>query len=232
MTGNRGTSIKLKSVYKRLFQCYGSQHWWPGETPFEVMVGAILTQSAAWTNVEKAIANLKAAGTLSAPAIRELPLTDLAKLIYSSGYYNAKAKKLKALVELLGGYGDDLSRLDIWETGELRQKLLGVLGIGPETADSILVYALRRPVFVIDAYTRRLFARLGIKPDTDTYDEWQTLFLENLSIDSQLFNEYHALIVRHSKEKCGKRQQCEGCCLSKDCLEPKVHTSTGSRRTD
>jgi len=215
------TREKLKSIYTALLECYGPQYWWPGETPFEVMIGAILTQSAAWGNVEKAIGNLKAAGKLSAASLQDIPIGDLAKLIYPSGYYNAKAKKLKALVEWLGRYGDDLSRLDTRDTAELRQELLGVHGVGPETVDSILLYALNRPVFVIDAYTRRLFSRLGIKPEKDTYEGWRALFMDNLPSDVGVFNEYHALIVRQGKEKCGKQPRCDGCCLVEGCASGK-----------
>jgi endonuclease III related protein len=210
---------RLKTIYNQLLACYGPQHWWPGETQFEIMVGAILTQSAAWSNVEKAIRNLKGSGNLSPSAIRHLPLDQLAKLVYPSGYYNAKSRKLKALSEWLGGYGDDLSRLDSRPTGELRQELLNVYGIGQETADAILLYALRRTVFVIDAYTRRLFSRLGIKPDRDNYDGWQKLFMDNLPADVELFAEYHALIIKHGKEKCRKTARCEDCCLGAHCPE-------------
>jgi endonuclease III related protein len=231
MTGNTETTNKLDAIYDQLLTCYGSQHWWPGESPFEIMAGAILTQSAAWGNVEKAMGNLKESGNLSPSAIRELPIAELAKLVYPSGYYNAKARKLKALAEWLGRYGDDLSRLDSRPTGELRQELLNVYGIGDETADAILLYALRRQVFVIDAYTRRLFSHMGIKPDRDTYDGWQTLFLDNLPTDVELFSEYHALIIKHCKEKCWKTARCEDCCLGAHCPE-RIHPSTSSGRTD
>ncbi len=225
--GDPSAAQKLKTVYDKLLGCYGPQHWWPAETPFEVMVGAVLTQSAAWSNVEKAMGNLKAADKLSAAALREIPKNDLARLIYPSGYYNAKAKKLKALVEWLGTYADDLSRLDSRDTGDLRRELLKVHGIGPETADSILLYALNRPTFVIDAYTRRLFSRLGIQPDKDTYDGWRVLFMNNLPLDVKVFNEYHALIVRHGKENCRKSARCVECCLSETCADG----STSSPRT-
>jgi endonuclease III related protein len=231
MTGNTKTTKKLKTIYNQLLACYGPQHWWPGETPFEIVAGAILTQSAAWGNVEKAIGNLKESGNLSPSAIRELPIAELAKLVYPSGYYNAKARKLKALAEWLGRYGDDLSRLDSRPTGELRQELLNVYGIGEETADGILLYALCRPVFVLDAYTRRLFSRLGIKPDRDTYDGWQKLFMDNLPTDLGLFAEYHALIIRQGKDKCRKTARCEDCCLGADCAE-RIRPSTSSGRTD
>ncbi len=208
-------STKLKSIYRKLQTCYKTQGWWPGDTVFEIIVGAILTQSAAWGNVEKALGNLKAAGKLSAASSRELPLADLAELVHPSGYYNAKSKKLKAISEWLGRYDDDLSRLDNRPTLELRQELLNVYGIGQETADAILLYALRRPRFVIDAYTRRLFTRLGVTPEKDTYEGWQALFMDNLNNDLGLFAEYHALILEHGKDKCRKSARCEGCCLSK-----------------
>ena len=222
------TTHRLKSAYDKLFACYGPQHWWPGDSPFEIMVGAILTQSAAWSNVEKAIDNLKTAGKLSAAALREIPVDELAKLIYPSGYYNAKAKKLKALVDWLGLSNDDLSRLDNRPTQELRCELLNVHGIGPETADSILLYALQRPIFVIDAYTRRLFSRLRIAPEKDAYDRWQATFMDNLPADAQLFNEYHALIVRQGKEKCRKSARCEDCCLSENCPESEIILQRGA----
>lgn len=215
--GDASPAEKLKAVYARLLERYGPQRWWPGETPFEVMTGAVLTQSAVWGNVEKAIGNLKAAGKLSAAALRDIPVADLAVLIYPSGYYNAKSRKLKALAGWLGNYGDDLSRLDRRDTEDLRRELLGVHGIGPETADSILLYALGRPAFVIDAYTRRLYPRLGIKPDMDTYVHWQRLFTDNLQHEAAAFNEHHALIVRHGKESCRKTPRCRGCCLSLMC---------------
>jgi endonuclease III related protein len=208
---------RLSDIFSLLFDFYGPQHWWPGDSPFEVMVGAVLTQSAAWTNVEKAIDNLKAANTLSAATLRKLPTEELAAMIRPSGYYNAKAKKLKALVEWLGKHGDNIQDLASMGTINLREELLGVHGVGPETADSILLYALDKPVFVIDAYTRRIFSRLGVKPAKDTYDDWQRLFMDNLPADKRLFNEYHALIVRLGKEQCRKNPKCTQCCLNKIC---------------
>ncbi len=209
---------ELLIIYTRLFNRYGPQHWWPGETPFEVMVGAVLTQSAAWTNVEKAIDNLKHAGVLSAPALRHIALEELARLIYPSGYYNAKARKLKALEEWLGqACDDDIDKLSGMDTDALRSKLLAVHGIGPETADSILLYAIGKPVFVIDAYTRRIFHRLGLSPPPDTYDAWQCLFMENLPADRQMYNEYHALLVRLGKETCRRTPLHYDCILVDIC---------------
>ena len=212
------SSETLLDVYHRLFEYYGPQHWWPGESPFEVMIGAILTQSTAWNNVEKAITNLKNAGLMSPSAIRDTPMQVLAKLIHPAGYYNAKALKLKALVIWLGAsYGDNLCQLFALNTEKLRTQLLAVHGIGPETADSILLYAANKPVFVIDTYTRRIINCLGLTPEYDSYDACQTLFTSNLPQNTQLFNEYHALLVRLGKENCRKHPVCEKCCLLDIC---------------
>jgi endonuclease III related protein len=201
---------RLLSIYRLLLEQYGPQHWWPGGSSFEVMVGAILTQSTAWRNVEKAIANLKNAHVMSPSAIRLLTVDELAVLIRPSGYYNAKARKLKALGDWCG---DDLNKLFAHNTDTLRHQLLQVHGVGPETADSILLYAADKPVFVIDAYTRRIIGRVGIAPDIDSYDAYQSLFMNNLPADTSLFNEYHALLVRLGKEVCRKVPACRECCL-------------------
>jgi len=183
-----------------------------------MMVGAILTQSAAWTNVEKAIASLKAAGALSPRALRELPPSELSALIRPSGYYNAKARKLKALADWLGdSFGDELSVLFAAASAALRERLLSVHGIGEETADSIILYAAGKPVFVIDAYTRRIVDRLGLKPAGKSYAAYQALFTDNLPCDRALFGEYHALLVRLAKEVCRRRPRCSGCCLGDIC---------------
>ena len=215
MTATRET---LLEIYHRLLSCYGPQHWWPAEDAFEVVVGAILTQSAAWTNVEKAISNLKAAGALTPAALLAIPCDRLAALIRPCGYYNAKAKKLKAFVQRLeSGYGGDLERLFALDTIELRQELLTVHGIGEETADSIILYAARKPVFVIDAYTRRILRRLALAPSGDSYGAFQALFAENLPRDEGLYGEYHALLVRHGKEVCRKAPRCPICCMRDVC---------------
>jgi endonuclease-3 related protein len=214
---------RLLTVYERLYAAYGPQHWWPGDSPFEVMVGAILTQSAAWHNVEKGIANLKAAGMLSPAALCQAPVEEIARLIYPCGYYNAKARKLKALVEWLHeSCGDDPVELSRIETSALRQQLLGVHGIGPETADSILLYAAGRPVFVIDSYTRRILERLGLAPAKNTYDDFQRLFMRSLRHDVRLFNEYHALLVRLGKTACRKQPLCPECPLFDICPQNKA----------
>ena len=208
----------LQEVYSLLMERYGPQRWWPAEEPFEVMVGAVLTQSAAWTNVEKAIANLKAAGALSPQELNRLSLPEIAVLIRPSGYYNTKARKLKALVNWLGEYcGNDLDRLFAGSASTLREQLLYVYGIGPETADSIILYAAEKPVFVIDAYTRRIIDRLGLTPDGKGYDAYQTLFVDNLPEDVRLFNEYHALLVCLGKNICRRRPLCQQCCLRSLC---------------
>jgi endonuclease-3 related protein len=212
------TTDTLLDIYHRLLACYGPQHWWPAEDAFEVIVGAILTQSAAWTNVEKAIANLKAAGALTPQALLAIPADELSTLIHACGYYNAKARKLKAFAERLHSrYGGDLKRLLDEDAVSLRQWLLHVHGIGEETADSIILYAAEKPVFVVDAYTRRILRRSGLAPSTDSYGAFQALFMENLPRDEALYNEYHALLVRHGKETCRPTPRCPQCCLRQVC---------------
>lgn len=212
------TSGLLTEIYQRLLDRYGPQHWWPADEPFEVMVGAILTQSAAWLNVEKAIANLKKAQALTPRALRDLKQPELAALIRPSGYYNAKVRKLKALACWLGEcYDDNLEKLFSVGSGRLRRQLLAVHGIGPETADSILLYAVGRPVFVIDAYARRIIDRIGLAPDGNSYDVYQSLFRDNLPADTQMFNEYHALLVYLGKDVCRPRPFCRRCCLGGIC---------------
>lgn len=216
------TSLLL-TIYERLYAAYGPQHWWPGDSPFEVMVGAILTQSAAWQNVEKGIANLKTAGALSPAALRQLPVEEIARLIHPCGYYNAKARKLKALVEWLKeSCGDDIASLSRVRAGALRRQLLAVHGVGAETADSIILYAIGKPVFVVDAYTRRILNRLGMTPEKDTYDDFQRLFMRFLRHDARLFNEYHALLVRLGKTACRRMPLCEDCPLFDICLHNKA----------
>jgi endonuclease-3 related protein len=208
----------LLAIYSRLSDAYGPQEWWPGDSPFEIIAGAILTQSAAWSNVEKAIANLKAANALSPEGIAALPEAELAQLIRPSGYFNAKARKLKAFVALLSErVAGDLDRMLATPASQLRPALLATHGIGPESADSILLYAAGQPVFVSDAYTRRTFLRLGLVPEADNYDGWHRLFMRALPPDARLFNEFHALIVRHGKEVCRKRPLCARCPLAPIC---------------
>jgi endonuclease-3 related protein len=209
----------LQEIFQRLFVCFGPQHWWPAEEPFEVIVGAILTQSTTWTSVEKAISNLKKAGLLSPAALRSIPVEKLAELIHSSGYFNAKAVKLKAFAEWLGvQYQDNLQKMFERDTFVLRNELLQVHGIGEETADSILLYAGNKPIFVIDAYTRRIIERTGINPGGQKYRHYQGLFMRNLPSDAAMFNEYHALLVALGKNICRKRSPlCNRCCLQDIC---------------
>lgn len=210
--------VTLLNIYDRLFTSYGPQHWWPADSPFEVIIGAILTQSTNWGNVEKAITNLKERDVLSPYALRQISAEELAQLVYPSGYYNAKAAKIKAFVNWLReNWDDDLDRLFTQDIHQMRQGLLGVHGIGEETADSIILYAARKPIFVIDAYTRRIISRLSLAPAVDSYRAFQELFMKNLPADERLFNEYHALLVCHGKDYCKKRPLCEGCCLASLC---------------
>jgi len=221
--GEKAVTGKLLDLYHRLYDRYGPQHWWPADSPFEVVIGAILTQSAAWGNVEKAIDNLKAADMLSIDALRQLPTDDLALLVYPSGYYNAKAVKIKTFVDWLGEkLGGDLDKLFTLDIPVLRRELLSVHGVGEETADSIILYAGRKPIFVIDAYTRRILSRLSLAPTTDNYTAFQDLFMWHLPHDETLFNEYHALFVRHGKDVCKKSPRCDECCLTSLCNFPSI----------
>jgi endonuclease-3 related protein len=216
---NRGVNQALLKIYHRLSARYGPQHWWPAKEPFEIIAGAILTQSAAWRNVEKAIASLRSAKALSPKALRELPLDKVARLVYPSGYYNAKALKLKSFAHWLGEYyDDDLNKLFDTDTSHLRQQLLSVHGIGQETADSIILYVANKPVFVIDAYTRRIVSRIGLTTDSSNYQALQAFFMHNLPNDTGLFNEYHALLVSLGKDVCRRQPICQQCCLNDLCL--------------
>ena len=205
---------QLLDIYRRTRDRYGPQRWWPGETRFEVMVGAVLTQATAWVNVEKALVNLNAAEVLSPAGIRSLDEPDLARLIYPSGYYNSKARKLKALVDYLGRrFGDDLDAMAREDMASLRSELLDVYGIGEETADDILLFGLRMSSFIVDNYTRRILSRLGILDEKASYSVYRAFFTDNLREDRELFSEYHGLIVRHAKVACRKRPLCHDCCL-------------------
>lgn len=217
----RGAELDWHAPYAALRAAYGPQRWWPAETPFEVMVGAVLTQNTAWVNVERAIANLKRARLLSAGAIVRAHPRRLAACLRPSGYFNVKARRLRAFCRwyLDAGGGAALVRLP---TAVLRERLLAVHGIGPETADDILLYAFARPVFVIDAYTRRLFRRLGLIDGDEDYERLRAAFETRLPRKVRLFNEYHALIVVHAKEVCRVRPVCERCCLRASCGEGRV----------
>ena len=204
----------LMKIYRTLYKAYGPRHWWPGETPFEVMVGAILTQNTSWGNVEKAIQKLKGKRILDPEGIYYLKKSQLASLIKSSGYYRIKANRLKSFVDFLfDKYGGDIQKMGREELGELRDKLLGVKGIGPETADSILLYGLGKSIFVVDAYTKRILSRHRLISEKGSYEEVQNLFMDHLPHDEKLFNEYHALFVHLGKTVCKKMPKCDICAL-------------------
>jgi len=203
----------LLDLYHRLHAAYGPQGWWPAETPFEVMVGAVLTQATAWRNVERAIERLKAAGALSPEGMARLSEEELEELIRPAGFFRQKARRLRALLRLIEQHGGVEGLLAL-PTERLRAELLSVPGIGPETADSILLYAAGHPVFVVDAYTKRILHRLGLLHDEKaSYEEVQELFERALPRDPELFGEYHALLVRHAKEHCRAKPRCAGCPL-------------------
>ena len=207
----------MVEIYQRLLSAYGPQGWWPADTRFEVMVGAILTQATAWRNVERAIQRLKAAGALSPERMARLSEGELAELIRPAGFFRQKTRRLRALLRLIGQHGSVEGLLSL-PAGELRRQLLSVPGVGPETADSILLYAAGYPVFVVDAYTKRILHRLGLlSGEKAGYEEVQELFESNLPRDPKLYGEYHALLVRHAKEHCRARPRCPGCPLAPVC---------------
>lgn len=203
--------ISLQKLYEQLYAQYGPQGWWPGQTRSEVIIGAILTQNTAWTNVEKAISNLRKNRTLTFQTLDKVPQTQLAEWIRPAGYFNQKAGYLKAFAQMLHrDFGGSLNRLSRLETPELRETLLAVKGIGPETADCILLYAAKRPVFVVDAYTRRFLAAHGYRKESEAaYGEIAAFCAAQLPEDVQLFNEYHALIVRRGKDNPRPRTRRE-----------------------
>jgi len=206
---------KLLEIYRRLYRSFGPQHWWPGDTPFEIAVGAILTQNTNWGNVEKAIENLKSGKALNAKSIHNMKKERLASYIKPAGYFNVKAKRLKAFISfLVNEYHGSLEKMKQEDMQTLRLRLLKIHGIGPETADSILLYALEKPVFVIDAYTKRILSRHGLMEYDKSYEEFQEIFHSSLKKDVKFFNEYHALLVRLGKTYCKlKNPMCEKCPL-------------------
>jgi endonuclease-3 related protein len=204
----------LKELYDRLYQAFGPQGWWPGETPFEVAVGAILTQNTNWGNVARAIAALKERELLEPQALYDLYEAELAGIIRPAGYYNLKARRLKNFLALLQErYHGSMAAMAADDLEELRPRLLAVKGIGPETADSILLYALNQPTFVVDAYTFRSLSRHGLVPEAYAYDDLRRLFMDHLAPDVGLYQEYHALLVRLGKDFCRPRPRCEACLL-------------------
>jgi len=224
-----GSTENLKDVLPKIYQLlrdrFGFRDWWPGETPFEVIVGAILTQNTSWTNVEKAIYNLKSVGALSPEAILDMSvddsrpdLTSLPNLIKASGYFNQKAKRLHIIARwVMNRCHGDLNMLESVSTHDLRSELLGIIGIGPETADSILLYAFDRAVFVVDTYTRRSMNRVGVCDEDISYEDFQSLFVRNIDSDINLYNDFHAQIVALGKYHCKPKPLCEKCPLSGIC---------------
>jgi endonuclease-3 related protein len=206
----------LTEIYDLLYARFGPQHWWPGRSVLEIIVGAVLTQNANWKNVEKAIRNLKNARSLSIRRLYDIDVPDLAKLIRPAGYYNLKAVRLKNFINcLVEDFDGGLSAMRKLDIQSLREKLLSINGIGPETADSILLYAFEKPVFVIDAYTARVAVRHRLIGSDIGYESLRDFFQSNLPQETRLFNEYHALLVRVGKEFCRPRPKCAGCPLEK-----------------
>lgn len=208
---------RLLKIFDTLLGTFGERHWWPGDTPLEIIVGAVLTQNTSWKNVEKAIANLKSAELLDLDRLHEADEGILAEHIRSSGYYNLKTVRLKNIVKVI--HDEFCSSIDILkdnETYKLRKRLLGIKGIGEETADSILLYALGKPIFVVDAYTKRFLAGHGLHDGSYKYSDVQAFFMDNLPSDTYLFNEYHALIVALCQRYCLKTPRCEQCPLKND----------------
>ena len=204
----------LNRLYEAMMRRYGPQSWWPARTPFEVIVGAVLVQNTSWTNVATAIARLDAAGALTPAAIHALPHDRLAELIRPAGYYNVKARRLANLVAwMVQAHGGEVERMKAVPPNAMREQLLDVHGVGPETADSIMLYALGHPRFVVDAYTFRIVVRHGLLSPPVEYEELQALFEDHLPADAAVFNEFHALLVQVGKNHCKPRARCEGCPL-------------------
>ena len=217
-------NTKLLHLYHQLRAQHGSHKWWPADTPFEVALGAILTQATAWRNVVKAIDNLKAADVFTPERIHALTQVELEQLIRPSGYYRAKAKKVRALVEHIAAR--PMHVMFAQAVPVLREELLSIYGIGPETADTIILYAAEKPSFVVDTYTYRLLSRLGWVEGNYHYAKLRNMFMENLPHDVDLFNEYHALIVRHGANVCQKTPKCQACRLQSACAYFSAITST------
>lgn len=218
------TNTLLPEIYARLQAHYGAQNWWPHETLWEIMVGAILTQNTAWSNVEKALGNLKRANALTPERIRALSRARLTQLIRPVGFTSSKPRRLKTLANFLRReYADIPEAMRGGDLHKQRAQLLALHGIGPETADAILLYVAEQPIFVIDAYTRRILARVGIADEKISYHALQTLFMENLPHDVELFQEFHALLDTHAKYICTKRApRCAACPLADLCAHSTV----------
>ncbi len=214
----------LLTIHDLLLERSGPQHWWPAETPFEVVVGAILTQSTSWKNVEKALSDLKKEGLLNPKTLHEIDVNILAAKIKPAGYYNAKARKLKEYMNhLYANYAGDLDDMFKSDGRRLRDELLSIWGIGPETADSIVLYAAEKPEFVVDAYTKRIFSRLGYVDESVSYEGLKEFSEQNLPRNVKIYNEFHALLVLLGKEHCRKTKPvCDGCPLEKRCLKKNI----------
>lgn len=216
MVRKSSTTIHIPRIYKALFERFGVQKWWPGDTPFEVVVGAVLTQNTNWGNVDKALNNLKREGVFSMEEVHRIPVERLASLIKPAGYFNVKAKRLKNVVAfMMEHYEGSFEKMEKESLEDLRKQFLSINGVGPETADAILLYALNKPVFVVDAYTKRFLRRHNMITSEADYGQVQKIFLEALGRDEKIFNEYHALIVRLGKDFCRTVPVCEQCPLSR-----------------
>jgi endonuclease-3 related protein len=207
----------VNKIYQQLLSQYGPQHWWPGETQFEVTLGAILAQNVSWANAAKAIENLKKHDLLHPQKLSQKKVEEIAPLIKSSGYYNQKAITIATFLRWFAHYNFSFETLQTLPTETLRAQLLSLHRIGPETADSILLYALERKIFVVDAYTKRIFTRVGILSGNEDYAAIQNLFHEHFEGTVYDYNEYHALIVKHGKDVCTKKQHCDECCITQVC---------------
>ena len=206
----------LREMYRKLWEAFGPQGWWPGDSPFEVCLGAILTQNTNWNNVARGLADLKAEGLLKPRALLEMPEAELARRLKPVGYFNVKARRLKSLLDFFAGrFQESLELMARADLEALRTALLGVKGIGPETADSILLYALNKPTFVVDAYTFRILGRHGLVGETASYEELRQTFMDHLAPEVPLYQEFHALLVRLGKDFCRPRPSCDECPLQK-----------------
>lgn len=205
---------RLREIFEKLLSAFGQRHWWPGDSPLEIMVGAVLTQNTSWRNVERAIDNMKGKGLLDMNALHLIEEDRLADVIRPAGFYRVKSKRLKALItDVHDRYGSSVEHMQQAPTWQLRDRLLSVKGVGPETADSILLYALNRPVFVVDAYTKRFLKNHGLYDGGGDYHDVQKFFMDNLPQDTYIFNEFHALLVCLCQRHCKKKPDCPACPL-------------------
>jgi endonuclease III related protein len=207
---------EIEAVYEALFRAYGAQGWWPAEKPFEVMIGAVLTQRTSWRNVELALANLRNEGLIDPETLHRRRLHELEQAVRPAGFFRQKAARLHALCRWLDGHGGFVAAAR-QSDGDLRDGLLAVKGIGPETADVITLYAFRRRVFVVDAYFRRVFSRIGMIEGSEPYDVLRMNVQRAMSATSDIYGEFHALIVTHAKERCRAVPQCDACTLNAVC---------------